>query len=494
MYDEAGRIEATLRTLQSSGLVDDRLEVVLVDDGSSDGTADLVEGLLVEMAFERAKVLRLSSNRGKGAAVRAGMVAASGDSRVFVDADLCVGAADIEGCFAALEDGQADVAYGTRAHPQSALDRSQPSYRVLSGRVFNLLLRGLSLTSERDTQCGLKGFTAAATEVAVAPLVTERFAFDVEALARAERAGMRVKPVPVRWSHVEASRVRPVADGIDMARAALRIRRQLAREARRGRADAGHGTTMAADAIEAMAEVEREHWWFLAKHRLVLDELARHHVKGVVVDVGSGTGGLLDELRAAGHPAVGTELDPGALSLAGRLEPRPAMVRAVAEALPVRSASAAAVTALDLIEHLDDDVAGLQEMARVAGPEGLVVVAVPAYRWAWSSHDERLGHRRRYDRGMLLGAAHRAGLQPLRCTHFHSWLVPAALAVRKTPLGRLQRGSSEEASMGSPLVNRLLQRVTAFERGWLARRQLGLGLSILLVARPRQPGQPGQRG
>jgi SAM-dependent methyltransferase len=401
---------------------------------------------------------------------------------VFVDADLCVGADDIEGCFAALERGDADVAYGTRAHPESALDRSQPGYRVLSGRVFNLLLRGLSLTEERDTQCGLKGFTAAATDVAVAPLVTERFAFDVEALARAERAGLAVRPVPVRWSHVEASRVRPVVDGIDMARAALRIHAQLRREARER---TRRPEPMAIEAIQAMAEVERDHWWFRAKHQLVLEELERHHVRGTVVDVGAGTGGLLEELRAAGHPAVGAELDAVALELAGRLDPRPPLVRSVAEAVPLRSGGAAAVTALDLIEHLDDDVAGLRELGRIAGPHGLVVVAVPAYRWAWSAHDERLGHRRRYDRESLLSAAHRAGLEPLRCTHFHSWLVPAAFAMRRTPLRRLQRGSAEEQSMGSPLVNRALQLVTRVERGWLARRQLGLGLSILLVARPR---------
>lgn len=483
MFDEAGRIEDSLRTLLASGLCDERLELVLVDDGSTDGTADLVEKLLVELDVGSARVVRLPANRGKGAAVRAGMVEATGATRVFVDADLCVGADDIEGCFAALEHGDADVAYGTRAHPASALDRSQPGYRVISGRAYNLLLRTLSLTDERDTQCGLKGFTAAATDIAVAPLVTERFAFDVEALARAERAGLRVRPVPVRWSHVEASRVRPVVDGIDMARAALRIHRQLRREAIARRRPAP--AAMATEAIEAMADVERDHWWFRAKHRLVLEELDRHHVRGVVVDVGSGTGGLLEELREAGHRVVGAELDAVALALAGRVDPRPPLVRSLAEAVPLRSGSAAAVTALDLIEHLDDDVAGLREIGRVAGPHGLVVVAVPAYRWAWSSHDERLGHRRRYDREALLSAAHRAGLDPLRCTHFHSWLVPAAFALRKTPLGRLQRGPAEEASMGHPVVNRMLQVVTRVERAWLARRQLGLGLSILLVARPR---------
>jgi SAM-dependent methyltransferase len=388
------------------------------------------------------------------------------------------------------------VVYGTRAHPDSALDRSQPGYRVLSGRIFNGLLRGLGLTSERDTQCGLKGFSAAATEVAIAPLVTERFAFDVEALARADRAGLRVQGLPVRWSHVEASRVRPIHDGIEMSRAALRIRRRLDAE-RAGRVAPrtpdDDGTVepgaMAVDAIEAMAKVERAHWWFRAKHLLVLDELARHQVTGVVVDVGSGTGGLLERLRQAGHRTVGLELDPVALHHAGSLVPRPALVRSVAEAVPVRSAGAAAATALDVIEHLDDDVVALQELARTVGPGGLVVVAVPAYPWAWSDHDVRLGHRRRYTRPDLLAAARSAGLDVQRCTHFHSWLAPVAWVVRRTPVRHLLgSGSAEEASFGNRWINRALQAVTDVERAALRSTDLPVGLSILLVARVPDAG------
>jgi dolichyl-phosphate beta-glucosyltransferase len=478
MYEEASRIEPSLEALAVSGLCGSDVELILVDDGSTDGTAERARAALDRLGMGQATVLRLPENRGKGAAVRAGMLAATGASRVFVDADLCVGADDIERCFADLESGRHDVVYGTRAHPDSSLAENQPAYRVVSGRTFNLLLRGLRLTAERDTQCGLKGFSARAAHTVFEPLVTERFAFDVEVLARAERSGLPVAPLPVRWSHVPASRVRPVRDGIDMARAAWRIRRQLDAEARHG-----DPATMAPDAIEAMARVEREHWWFRAKHLLVLDVLDRHGVDGPVLDVGAGAGGLLERLRGAGRPAVGLELDPLALQLAAAQGGGSPLSRAVAEALPVRDAAAAAVTSLDVIEHLEDDVAGLRELRRVAGPDGLVVVMVPAYRWAWSDHDVRLGHRRRYDRAGLRAAAAAAGLDVLRCTHVHSWLVPPALVIRRTPIGRLLRGSAEEASMGHPLINRVLRAVTSAERRVLARRDLPAGLSILLVAR-----------
>lgn len=487
MFDERARIGESIRVLAASGVVDGDVELVLVDDGSSDGTPEVAEAALAVAELAHARVVRMPENRGKGAAVRAGMLAARGSSRVFVDADLCVSAEDIERCFAELESGRAEVVYGTRAHPGSELHRNQPAHRVVSGRTFNLLLRMLGLTDERDTQCGLKGFSAQAAEAIFGRMTTERFAFDVEVLARAARSGMHVVPLPVQWSHVEASRVRPVQDGFDMARAAVRIRRQLDREVS---GTAGIGATMDVSAIEAMALVERSHWWFRAKRDLVIAELDRRRVSGTVVDVGAGTGGLLDALRGAGRPAVGVELDRVALGLAARLDPRPTMAQAVAERVPVASGAAAAVTALDVLEHLDDDVIGFRELARVAGPGGLVVVAVPAYRWAWSDHDVRLGHRRRYTRVALVAAAHAADIDVVRCTHFHGWLAPVALLLRRTPLRRLIRGqSAEEASFLSPTVNRLLGWLGRFERFVLGWADLPVGLSILLVGRVSDAGE-----
>jgi 2-polyprenyl-3-methyl-5-hydroxy-6-metoxy-1,4-benzoquinol methylase len=275
-----------------------------------------------------------------------------------------------------------------------------------------------------------------------------------------------------------------VKDGVEMAAAAVRIRRQLDRESASRMQPAVAAGVMAADAIDAMARVERVHWWFRGKHRLVLDELRRERVGGLIIDVGAGTGGLLDRLGAAGFRAVGMELDDGALSHAREAEKRLPLVQSVAEALPARHGAAAAVTLLDVLEHLDDDVAVLRELSRVVGPGGLLVVAVPAYQWAWSDHDVRLGHRRRYTRDQLREVAEAAGLDVRRCTHFHSWLMPIAAAVRRTPLRRLAgKGSAEEASMGRPWMNELLQRVTDVERTWLASYDLPVGLSILLVAR-----------
>jgi dolichyl-phosphate beta-glucosyltransferase len=477
MLDEVGRIEKTLAAIAESSLRDG-LELVLVDDGSTDGSAAVARRVVAELALPLVQIIELPVNRGKGAAVRAGMLGARGASRVFVDADLSVSIADIEGCFRALEHGHADVAYGTRAHPDSAMQRTQPWSRIIAGRTFNLLLRTLGLTAERDTQCGLKGFRAAYADAVFSALTTERFAFDVEALARARRLGARVQPCPVAWRHVEASRVRALRDGVNMTIAAVRMRRELAHDA--------PAAAMAEDAFDAMARVERDHWWFRAKHDLVIETLqANGLAAGTVLDVGSGTGGMLERLRKGGYDAIGAELDPHALDLAGARHGGP-MVRAVAEALPCRSGAAVAVTALDVIEHLDDDVAALRELARVAGPGGLVIATVPAYAWAWSDHDVRLGHRRRYQRRSLTDAACAAGLEVVRCAHFHSWLVPVAVVVRRTPARVLVRRPAEEASYVGPRTNRVLGWASQAERAVLARRDIPAGLSVLLVARSPQ--------
>ena len=224
MRNEAGRIGATLSALAASSVCEGDLELVLVDDGSTDGTADAAEAALGAAGIAHGKVVRQGSNRGKGAAVREGMLLATGANRVFVDADLSVTPEDVERCFRTLEDGRADVVYGTRAHPDSRVVRRQPALRVASGRAFNLWVRAIGLTAERDTQCGLKGATASAVADVVAPLTIDGFAFDVEMLVRAERAGLRTVAVPVRWAHVADSHVLPLRDGLAAARAVRRLR------------------------------------------------------------------------------------------------------------------------------------------------------------------------------------------------------------------------------------------------------------------------------
>lgn len=484
MYDEAERIGSTLAVLAASALAGDDYEILLVDDGSIDGTADIADKAIADLGIGNVRVIRAAMNRGKGAAVRTGMLAASGASRVFADADLSAGVADIVACFERVEDPSVDVVYASRAHAESTIEVVQPGHRVMSGRAFNLVLRTLGLTDDVDTQCGLKGFTAEAAQALFAAVTIEGFAFDVEVLALARREGMAVTDMPIAWSHVEASRVRPIRDGTSMLRDVISLRRAL-RRAGPSQPTPHDPGRMSVEKFDIMARLESDHWWFRAKRELVSAELAARGVhEGLGLDVGCGTGATLAVLDRHLSQVVGAEFDAHAAVIAHDTAPTGAtVVNATAEELPVADGVVACLTSLDVIEHLDDDVRALREYARVVRPGGLVVVTVPAYQWAWSRHDEILGHRRRYTRPRVRAAAEAAGLDVVRATHFHSWLTPPAAVIRKTPLGRLVGEDEEEVSYVRPVVNRALWWIASAEIRWLRRRDLPVGLSILLVAR-----------
>lgn len=487
MFNEVQRIGSSLKTISESNLAKGGCEFILVDDGSQDGSADLAEKIAADLGLSHLRVLRLAMNRGKGAATKAGMLTATGLYRAFADADLSVGVDDIEACFEHLERGQADVVYASRAHKDSEIGNSQPGFRVLSGRTFNFILRRLALTEELDTQCGLKGFTADASDLLFSTLTTHGFAFDVELLALAQRAGLRVEAMPIHWSHVEASRVRAIRDGASMFRDVVAIRRALGANPR---ASAKKPGQMGIEKFEIMERLEDQHWWFRVKRDIVSDQINTYHRgTGRGLDVGCGTGGVLKVLESELESVTGAEFDPHAAIIANRrTSTSTVVVQSRAEALPFGHRSYSALTSLDVIEHLDNDVAALEEYHRVMTSGGLLVLTVPAYQWAWSRHDEALGHRRRYNRRSLRLATEAAGFEIQRITYFHSWLAPIAAALRLTPLRFILRGNEEEVSYVHPLVNKLLYSVASIERRVLRHSNLPFGLSILLIAtKPSRP-------
>ncbi|HEX4213517.1 MAG TPA: dolichyl-phosphate beta-glucosyltransferase [Candidatus Dormibacteraeota bacterium] len=195
-------------------------ELVLVDDGSIDGTLDYMRRLQSERP--RVRVIQLRPNRGKGKAVCEGVRAARGELILYSDADLSTPIEELPRLEQAIEDG-ADVAFGSRAAP-GAREVNQPFYRRVMGKGFNVLVRLLLLPEFRDTQCGFKLFRATVARESFAATRTEGFAFDVEVLWRAKRAGFRVVEVPVRWLNSDTSRVSPVVHSTQMLRDLLRLR------------------------------------------------------------------------------------------------------------------------------------------------------------------------------------------------------------------------------------------------------------------------------
>lgn len=221
-FNEARRLPATLGRIFA--FLADRtdlqpVEIVVVDDGSRDDTAALAEAMAAPAGIE-VRVFRLGENRGKGAAVRTGMAASCGRWVLLTDADL---AAPIEDIDLLLASG-APFAVGSRALRRELIARRQPLPRDLLGRVYNLWLRMLGLTSLADTQCGFKLVDGTLARRLAGRQRLDGFAFDVELLARAEREGAHVTEIPVHWSHVEESRVRPLRHGLRMVADAWRLR------------------------------------------------------------------------------------------------------------------------------------------------------------------------------------------------------------------------------------------------------------------------------
>jgi dolichyl-phosphate beta-glucosyltransferase len=225
-FNEADRIGETIqKTLAYLADVAPEGELIVVNDGSTDATSAVAREAL-QLAKIQTQLLENFPNRGKGAAVRRGLLAAQKSIGLFFDADLSTPLEETPKLIEPIARDEVDVAFGSRALDRTLIGHHQPWGREQGGRVFNLVVRVATGLPFWDTQCGFKAFRLDVCRPILEQARIIGFAFDVELLVLARRAGLRIREIPVRWNHHEGSKVRFMHDSLRMLREIGTLRRQ----------------------------------------------------------------------------------------------------------------------------------------------------------------------------------------------------------------------------------------------------------------------------
>jgi dolichyl-phosphate beta-glucosyltransferase len=472
--------------------------ITFVDDGSTDGTAALVERVAADTP---GVTLLRRPHAGKGAAVAAGLLAATQEVRAFCDLDLSTPLDQLD-VVVDVAARSGSLALGSRDLAASRLERAESPLREALGRTYNRLLQLTVTPGVVDTQCGAKAAPGWVWEAVLPLCLEEGYAWDAEVISVASALGIGVQEVPIAWSHDDRSKVNVGRDGLAMVAAVPRIwlrSRRLAGDrpppARPGPApevgparsavgaDGARSEVFAGANVEKLMDSDRNHWWFRSKAALVATALRRTGpAEGWLVDAGGGAGGVTALLGWYRDRIAVVEGSPELVGQA-RSAHGLAGLQGVVDALPLADRSVSVLCLLDVIEHLDDPVASLQEAERCIAADGRVVVNVPSHQWLWSAADEELGHRRRYDRPLLRRQLAEAGLEPVLMTHVFSWLVPPVWVTRK-----LKRGGQAELGLDKTAawMDGAATVLTGVERRLLGRVELPMGTSLLCVARRKE--------
>lgn len=232
---------------------------------------------------------------------------------------------------------------------------------------------------------------------------------------------------------------------------------------------------------------EESHWWFAARSEIVrrmIESYGNLKPGDTILDIGCGTGAIMKELSDR-YRVVGIDMSPIAVEYSKKRGLKDVFVMPVQE-FPRDRYNVRAALLLDVIEHIDDDIDVLNSAREIVGPEGRVIITVPAYMWMWGAHDLLHHHKRRYNAETLRAALDRAGLEPVKLTYFNTLLFPLA-AVKKL-MDRKKTPSIDDVSLDQPsgLVNKVFKSVFAAERGILPATNLPFGVSLLTVARPKR--------
>jgi glycosyltransferase involved in cell wall biosynthesis len=225
-YNESQRVGDSIHQI-STFILKEKLdaELIVVDDGSSDNTFEIAQKSCDEFSLLQTKVIRYEKNKGKGFAVKTGLLEAQGEVAIFSDADLSTPIEEIYKLVKPIQKGKFDVTFGSRALDRSLIGTHQPWRREQSGKVFNFVVRTATGLPFWDTQCGFKAFNMQKFRPLLDLMKIDRFGFDVEFLYVANFKGLKLKEIPVRWNHCDGTKVNVFRDSQKMFREIMQIRR-----------------------------------------------------------------------------------------------------------------------------------------------------------------------------------------------------------------------------------------------------------------------------
>ncbi len=235
---------------------------------------------------------------------------------------------------------------------------------------------------------------------------------------------------------------------------------------------------------DRMAAHDSTHWWYRARRDILADYLTRYAALPAdarILEIGCGTGHNLPMLARFGEVEA-IEIDPAARTIAGERLGRAIGDAPLPELPGIERSAYDLIAVLDVVEHIEDDVAALRAMRDCLKPGGKILIAVPAHQWMWSAHDTVNHHHRRYSKQSLRTAIAAAGLRPRKLTYFNSLLFPLAAAARVA--GRLSgRDDSDDSPPAKPL-NALFETIFRLERYAVGRLPMTPGVSIVTLAEP----------
>ena len=237
--------------------------------------------------------------------------------------------------------------------------------------------------------------------------------------------------------------------------------------------------------FDRMAELDEQHWWYVARRRILAQLIARKVAppeNARLLEIGCGTGHNLVMLGAFGRVDA-LEIDAEARAIASKRIGRPVGEARLPALEGVADGTYDLALLLDVLEHVEEDQASLEAVAAKLAPGGRLLITVPANPWMWSAHDEAHHHFRRYTRAGLTSVAQKAGFEVLHSYFFNSLLFPVVAAARIA--GKLAGSNASDDAMPSPAMNTVLRTVFNFERHLIGRVSMPFGVSIAMILAAR---------